>query len=264
MQPATDTRPPFGSQLRDVRKLRGMSQLALATAAGVSPRHVSFVESGRAQPSRQMVLTLASTLDLPLRAQNDLLHLAGYAPLYPERRLGEPALAAISGIVDRMLAQQEPYPAFALDRHWNIVRTNETAADLFASTMPAGPPYNAVRLFVGPGPFRRLCENWQEVAFVLLARLRRDVVTAGGDETLRALLAEAESFLADVEPPADVDVSAPTAMSRLRFGDDVINTISTLASFTAARDVTIDELHVELVYPADAAAEAFFRRRAVR
>lgn len=256
-----EQRPPFGSELRDFRRRRGMSQLALATAAGVSPRHVSFVESGRSAPSRQMVLKLAATLDLPLRAQNDLLHLAGFAPAWPERRLDEPALAAISSIIGQMLAQHEPYPAFVLDRYWDIVRANATADRLFANLLPER-PWNAVDVFLGPGPFRELVENWQEVAWVTLLRLRREAAVSGPEDPLHELLARAENWMADVEPPGDFDTRAPTVTSRLRIGDVVVNTISTIASFNAVRDVTLDELHVELIFPADPAAAAFFRAAA--
>ncbi len=256
-----DSRPPFGSHLKDFRRLRGMSQLALAAAADVSPRHVSFVESGRSRPSRQMVLRLAESLDMPLRARNELLHLAGYAPAFPERRLDEPALAAISSIIEQMLKQHEPYPAFVIDRYWNVVRANATAGRLFAGLMPEQ-PFNAVEMFLGPGPFRQVVENWEEVAWVTLNRLRRDAALAGRDERLNALLARAEELMADVEPPADADTSAPTVTSRLRMGEQVVETISTIASFNAARDVTLDELHVELIYPANAEAEAFFRSAA--
>lgn len=251
-------RPPFGRQLQHFRRQRGMSQLALASAADVSARHVSFVESGRARPSRQMVLRLAETLDMPLRAQNELLHLAGFAPVFPERRLDEPALAGVRSIIDKMLRQHEPYPAFVLDRYWNIVQSNEAAAQLFTALMPEAAA-NAVEMFLGPGPFREVVENWQEVAWVTLTRLRREVSLAGGDDRLRALLARAEDLAADLEPSGSVETDAPTVMARLRLGGHTVNTISTIASFNAARDVTLDELHVELIYPADDAADAFFR-----
>lgn len=254
-------RPPFGSQLREFRRRRGLSQLALAAAADVSPRHVSFIESGRSQPSRRMVLHLAETLDMPLRARNELLHLAGYAPAFPERRLDEPALAAISSIIDQMLNQHEPYPAFVFDRYWDVVKANASADRLFAGLMPER-PFNAIEMFLGPGPFRQVVENWPDVAWVTLNRLRRDVTLAGNDERLHALLARAETLMADVEPTGVVDGSAPAVMPRLRIGGSLVQTISTIASFNAARDVTLDELHVELIYPADSAAEAFFRAEA--
>ncbi len=251
-------RPPFGRQLQQFRRQRGMSQLALASAADVSARHVSFVESGRARPSRQMVLRLAESLDMPLRAQNELLHLAGFAPVFPERRLDEPALAGVRSIIDKMLRQHEPYPAFVLDRYWNIVQSNQSAAGLFAALLPRSSA-NAIEMFLGPGPFRQVVENWQEVAWVTLTRLRREVTLSGGDERLQALLTRAEELTADIGPPGNVDTGAPTVMSRLRLGGHTVNTISTIASFNAARDVTLDELHVELIYPADDAADAFFR-----
>jgi transcriptional regulator with XRE-family HTH domain len=253
-----DERPPFGHQLKDFRRIRGMSQLELAVAAGVSPRHVSFIESGRSSPSREMVLRLAETLNMPLRAQNNLLHLAGYAPVYPERRLDAPELAGVAHIIGQMLLQHEPFPAFVLDHHWNIVRGNDTAMRLFSSMVP-DMPFNAVEMFLGPGVFREVVENWEEVAWVTLHRLRREVTFAGNDVELQALLARAEALMSEVGPPENIDTTSPTVMSRLRLGDQLVTTISTIASFNAARDVTLDELHVELIYPADATAEAFFR-----
>lgn len=261
VEPAHDRaaeRPPFGRRLQHIRRQRGMSQLALASVAAVSPRHVSFIESGRAQPSRQMVLRLAESLDVPLRGQNELLQLAGFASFFPERRLDEPALAGVRSIIDKMLRQHEPYPAFVLDRYWNIVQSNQAAAQLFTALMPQ-PPANAVEMFLGPGPFRQVVENWQEVAWVTLTRLRREVTLSGGDDRLQTLLARAEELAADIEPPDRADTAAPTVMARLRLGDHTVNTISTIASFNAARDVTLDELHVELIYPADDAADLFFR-----
>lgn len=252
-----------------------MSQLDLSLAAGVSTRHVSFVESGRSSPSREMVLRLAETLELPLRTRNDLLRLAGFAPAFPERGLEEPELATVRAIIEQMLNKHEPYPAFVLDRMWNIVRANPSAERLFASALAPeasgasgasgvaeqgsvhATEVNAIEVFLGPGVFRDIVENWEEVAWVTLSRLRREAA-AGHDEELHALLARAESFLGDRKPPANLDIHAPTVAPRLRFGDQVISTISTIASFTAARDVTLEELRVELIYPADDAAERFF------
>ncbi len=257
-QKLTGERPPFGHQLKDFRRIRGMSQLELSVAAGVSSRHVSFIESGRSSPSREMVLKLADTLNMPLRAQNNLLHLAGYAPIFPERHLDAPELAGVNNIIGQMLLQHEPFPAFVLDHYWNIVRGNDTALRLF-STMVPEMPFNAVEMFLGPGVFRDVVENWEEVAWVTLHRLRREVTIAGNDEQMQSLLARAEELMRDVGPPENIDTTSPTVMSRLRLGDQLVTTISTIASFNAARDVTVDELHVELIYPADAEADAFFR-----
>ncbi len=259
---SSDSRPPFGQQLKHFRKVRGMSQLDLAHAATVSPRHVSFVESGRSQPSRAMVLRLADTLDLPLRSRNDLLQLAGFVPTYPERKLDEPALAPVRQIIDRLLHQHEPFPAFVIDRYWNVVKTNASAGRFFSGSMPDS-PVNAAELFLGHGPFREMVENWAEVAWITLVRLRREAALAGTDTQLLKLLSRAESLLEDIEPPANLDTSAPTVTSRLRLQGEIISTVSTVASFSGALDVTLDELRVELIFPADETAEAFFRHNIV-
>lgn len=207
-----------------------------------------------------MVLRLADSLDVPLREQNELLRAAGFAPAYAERELDAPDMAGVRRVVRHMLEQHDPYPAFVIDRYWDIVDTNAAAARLFPIT--AETP-NAIETFLGPGMFRDIVENWAEVAWSTLARLRREVAASGSDERLAKLLAHAEKLLADVPAPArGVASDAPVIASRLRIGDCVVSTISTIASFSAARDVTLDELRIELVFPADDAAEAFFKAAA--
>lgn len=259
MPAATPT--PFSSRLRHWRRLRGFSQLELATRAEVSPRHISFMETGRSRPSSTMVLKLAETLDVPLRERNDLLRAAGFGPSFPSRDLSEPDLAPLRAIVDRMLRQHEPYPAFVIDRWWDVVAVNEPAERLFPE-VTSGAQANAIETYLGPGIMRQVVENWAEVAWVTVHRLRHEAALAAEDERLQALLRRAEELIADVPPPAETDFDAPVVATKLRLGDQRVATISTITSFSGARDVTIDELRIELVFPADDAADAFFRAMA--
>ena len=204
-----------------------------------------------------MVLRLTETLDLPLRERNELLRAAGFSPAFPERGLDEPEMAPVRGIVDQMLRNHNPYPAFLLDRLWNLLDANETARKIFP--MPVGDEAaNAVELFLGPGAFRDMVENWSEVAWATLTRLRREVVAAGHDSELAGVLARGEDYLRDVPAPEGFDSNSPVIAPRLHLGDQTLSTVSAIAHFTAARDVTLEELRVELVFPADSTAEGFF------
>ena len=206
-----------------------------------------------------MVLRLAEALDLPLRESNELLGAAGFASAFPERALNAEELAPFRAIVERMLRQHEPYPAFAMDRWWDIVAVNRQGQRRFPQ-VPGGGHTNAIEVFLGPGMFREIVENWQELAWITVARLRREVAAAGSDRRLRGLLDRAESLIAGVPAPESDAPSAPAVCSRLRIGERVVNTITTVASFSAARDLTLDELRIELVFPADEEADAFFRQ----
>ena len=170
----------FGARLRWWRERRGLSQLALAAAADTPQRHVSFLESGRSAPSREMILRLAAALDLPLRQQNALFLAAGYAPAWRESELSAPQLARVNGALDYMLAQQEPYPAFVLDRRWNLMRANAGAVRLTefltgpAPAAPAAPadPVNLAVALVSPAGLRPFIVNWEEVALTFSAECR--------------------------------------------------------------------------------------------
>src|ERR1044072_2221508 len=155
----------FGQRLKWWREQRGHSQLALSGAADISQRHLSFLESGRAEPSRDMVLRLCAVLDLPLRQQNALMLAAGFAPVWRESDLGAPELAQVNGAVDYMLGQQEPYPAFGVERRWNLSRANDGAGRLVVFLLGAAPvgPVNLADALVAPEVLRPLIENWQEV-----------------------------------------------------------------------------------------------------
>ena len=253
---------PFGQQLRRWRRARGLSQLQLALRATVSARHVSFVETGRSRPSERIVLQLAEALSVPLRERNALFRAAGLPPRYPERALSAPEMSAAKQLLSRMLDKHEPYPALVIDRWWYVVDANRAAKTLFAELASLDQPVYAVRTLLGPGPYRTLIDNYAEVAWATVARMRREVVAAGQDERLRSRLALAEELIADVPRPLLEAIDSPVIATRIRMGNQVIRTVSAIASFGAAHEVTLNELRIELVYPADLVAEDFFRQLA--
>ena len=175
----------FGQRLKWWREQRGLSQLALSGAAETSQRHLSFLESGRAEPSREMVLRLAAVLDVPLRQQNALMLAAGFAPVWRESDLSSPELAQVNGALDHMLAQQEPYPAFVVDRRWNLLRANRGAGRLVTFLLDAAPtgPVNLADALISPDVLRPLIENWEEVAVHFLRSVQADAVADGTAET---------------------------------------------------------------------------------
>ncbi len=261
---------PIGSLLRQWRERRRLSQLALAVEAEVSARHLSFVETGRAQPSRDMVLLLARVLDVPARARNELLAAAGYAPIYRERGLEAPEMAQVRRALDFMLRQQEPYPALVLDGHWNILMSNEATGRLMglfldpAAVAAVGPP-NAMRLFYHPRGMRPFIVNWEATAAALIQWLHRDMLRAGPDAETSRLLEELLSY-PDVPHQwrrLDLDAStAPFLAVELAKDDVRLNFFSTLTSLGVPYDITLHELRVECFFPADSASEELMRRLA--
>src|SRR5262252_5237198 len=194
----------FGRLLKDWRGRRGLSQLDLAVAARTTQRHLSFIESGRAAPSRDMVLRLGATLSLPLRQQNTLLLAAGYAPAWRERELSAPGMEVVDRALDFMLAQHEPYPAFVVDRRWNLLRANRGALKFVeflsgpTASEPNTEPVNLAVALISPAGLRPLIVNWQEVAAHFLRGVRYDAEMDGTPETmalLTRLLALAENPL---------------------------------------------------------------------
>jgi len=253
----------FGRLLREWRTRRGLSQLDLAVEAGVSSRHLSFVETGRATPSREMVVLLARALDVPFRDRNDLLTSAGYAPVYRATSLDAPALAQARRALDYILRQQEPYPALVLDRHWNVLKVNEGSARVqavfldAASVATLGPP-NAMRLMFHPNGFRPWIVNWEPTAASLIQWLHRDVATGFADAETRALL---EELLSYPDTPRhwralDLDASpAPFLPIEFRKGDLILRYFTTLTMLGTPHDITLQEVRVEGFFPADEATE---------
>jgi transcriptional regulator with XRE-family HTH domain len=263
--------PRFGDLLRRWRVARRLSQLALATEAEISSRHLSFLETGRAQPSREMILLLAGVLDVPLREQNALLTAAGYAAIHRETALGAPELSQVRRALGFILAQQEPFPALVVDRHWNVLMRNEAAGRVFALFLEPdaiaqipGPP-NAVRLTFHPHGLRRYIANWEAVARPLIQQIHREAVGGIPDEGTQKLLDEVLSYPgvpARWRIPDATAQSAPFLALALRKGDLALRFFSIIASLGTPQDVTLQELRVECFFPGDDATEALARRLA--
>ena len=250
----------MGELLREWRDRRRISQLDLAISADISTRHLSFVETGRSTPSRDMVLRLGLHLDVPLRERNQLLLAAGYAPAYGETPLAEPELSAARVALRKLLAAHEPYPAVIVDRQWNLVEANAGIAMLITGVAPelvAG-PVNVLRLALHPDGMAPRIANLGEWRGHLLARLRREVA-ATADAGLSTLLDELDGYPCDQPVPA-VEVPGPGDFFvplRVMHGDGELAFFSTIATFGTPLDVTLAELSIESFFPADAAtAEA--------
>jgi transcriptional regulator with XRE-family HTH domain len=247
---------PFGDSLRHWRQHRRLSQLDLALQADVSPRHLSFVETGRSLPSREMVLRLAARLEVPLRERNALLVAAGYAPMYRERPLDHPDLASARRAVDTILKSHEPYPALAIDRHWNLVAANAMVPHLLATADPSllAAPVNVLRLSLHPRGLAPSIVNLAQWRHHLFERLDQQI-QATGDNALVALLEELRGYpvpaaAADVRLEGEhLGVAMPL---RFRTAAGVLNFISTTTVFGTPVDVTLQELALETFFPADA------------
>jgi len=258
---------PFGRLLRQWRTLRGASQLQLATEAGTSTRHLSFVETGRSQPSREMVLRLAEALDVPLRERNVLLEAAGFASLYRETALGAPELEPIGRVLDFLLERHEPFPAFLVDRCWRVLRANRAAQRVFARFTGPGDvwresPANLMRLTLHPEGFRPDIVNFEEVATWALSGLQRDVAFAGRDPELAALLDEMLGLPDLPERSRVPDLSRapqPVLPLHLKREGTELRIFSVITTFATPRDVTLQDLRIESFLPADAASEAELR-----
>jgi transcriptional regulator with XRE-family HTH domain len=253
----------FGEHLRHWRQRRRMSQLDLAGEADISTRHLSFVETGRSQPSREMVLRLAERLDVPLRERNTLLVAAGYAPMYRERPFDDPALAAAREAVQWILRSHEPFPALAVDRHWNLLASNAMVAPLLAGVDASllQPPVNVLRVSLHPGGIAPRIENLGQWRHHLFERLRQQV-QATGDPALQDLLDELRAYPvpADAESPRlEGEVLGIAMPFRLRTPAGQLNLISTTTIFGTPVDVTLQELALETFFPADAATAQALR-----
>jgi len=252
-RPASRT---IGHLLRDWRQRRRLSQMDLALEAEISTRHLSFVETGRAAPSREMVLHLAESLDIPLRDRNVLLVAAGFAPVFPERRLDDPDLDAARRAVDLVLAGHEPYPAVALDRHWTIVAHNRAIAPFLEGCAAEllAPPINMVRLSLHPQGIAPRIENLGEVRAHVLARLRRQIELTA-DPVLETLLAEVSAWpvpFSQPHPRKGQEAAELFIPVRLRTSAGLLTLISATTVFGTPVDVTLAELAIETFLPADA------------
>ncbi len=254
---------PFGEHLRQWRQRRRMSQLDLSAEADISTRHLSFVETGRSLPSREMVLRLFERLDVPLRERNTMLMAAGYAPMYRERALDHPALAAARQAVERVLKGHEPFPALAVDRHWNMVAGNRVVQHLLAGVDAAllVPPVNVLRLSLHPQGLAPRIANLGQWRAHLFARLRQQV-HATADPVLAALLDELLQYPEPASPDdvaLDGELLGVVVPFRLVTPLGVMNFISTTTVFGSPVDVTLQEMAVESFFPADDATAQALR-----
>ena len=262
---AAGSRPVHvGEYLREWRQRRRLSQLDLAGEAEISARHLSFVETGRAAPSRDMVLRLAERLDVPLRERNVLLVAAGFAPLFPNRTLDDPALAAARQAMEIVLKAHEPCPALAIDRHWNLVSANAMVAPLLDGVAPAllQPPLNVLRLAFHPDGLAPRTANLAEWCAHLLERLHRQI-EATADPALVALRDELKTYPVPARrTPAANPVDSVAVPFQMTFGKGVLSFISTTMVFGTPVDVTLSELALETFFPADEGTAAAMREMA--
>jgi transcriptional regulator with XRE-family HTH domain len=258
----SEVRPPFARLLKVWRETRKFSQLELALASRISQRHLSFMESGRARPSREMVLQLAEALEVPLRERNTLLTAAGFAAMYQETNLQSPAMAPVREALKLMLQNLEPNPAAVVDREWNMLMGNRAMHRVFGlvgdlealwKRVCGDGPRNIMRLTFHPEGFRPYIANWDEVAPVMLNRTRREAA-ASGNSALLALLDEILAYPGIPESLRAPDWQAPPPpVLPLSLAKDglKLNLFSMLSTFGTPQDITTDELRVETFFPAD-------------
>jgi transcriptional regulator with XRE-family HTH domain len=256
----------FGPLLREWRRRRGLSQLELAGDAEISQRHLSFIESGRSAPSRDMVLRLAEHLAVPLRTRNSLLLAAGFAPAYQARALDDPGLTAAREAVQRILNGHEPHPALAVDRHWTLIFANRAATSLMQGVDPSllTPPLNVLRLSLHPGGLAPRIANFREWRAHILARLLQQI-DASGDTQLTGLVEELKSYPVPpgAKPHRASDAQALGGIAvplQLSTEAGTLSFLSTTTVFGTALDISLSELTVESFFPADAATADTMRR----
>ncbi len=262
-----------GPLLRRWRESRHLSQLELALEAEVSARHISFLETGRAEPSREMLLTLSNVLDVPLRERNFLLFAAGYAPIYGETSMDDPRMTQVRAAVQIILKSNEPRSALAHDRHWNVVMANAAFVRFLTVTIgkqtPGLSPFevstpprlNVLHLAFDPNGLRRIVVNWEAIAKSLLNEAYRRLAWAR-DETLKRLITEILSYPGVPSRWREPDLEAPHELilpMELNLDGQIARMFSTVTTVATPHDVTLQELHVEVFYPADAETEAVLK-----
>jgi transcriptional regulator with XRE-family HTH domain len=255
----------FPSRLSWWRKRRGMSQLQLAMAATCSQRHISFLELGRAKPSREMVLRLSAALDVPLRQSNELLLAAGYAPVWRETDLGAQALAPIRQALDYLLAQQEPYPAVVVDRRWNLLMANKGAVAMVEFLVDPVAPGTAINLadaLVAPDVLRPHLANWAEVVRYFVRSVAADATADATAETAALLdrLLHYKDVSSTIVQGQVHDDSGPVLPMRFRKGDTELRLFTTIATLGTPQDITLQELRIESFFPMDDVTRDVFHR----
>ena len=243
---------PVGDLLRFWRGRRGFSQLDLALEGGISQRHVSFVESGRSVPSRNLLVTLSETLNIPLRERNALLLAAGYAPLYAEESLDDATMRVVTNAVDQMLSNHEPHPALLMDRYWNVIRTNAAATAFFGSmidleTFPK--PRNLLELTFDPAGLRPHIEGWETFASGLLQRVRREALGLVVDDRLQKLLDRLKAYPGADNLPVCAAPESPVLPITFRRGAERISYFSLVTTIGTPQTVTAQELRLECMFP---------------
>lgn len=259
--------PGLGVLLREWRTARRLSQADLAAGAGLSNRHMSYIENGRAAPSREALSRIAEALEMPLRERNALMMSAGYAPTWRETALDQPELARMRRAIDFILAQQEPYPAFVVNRRWDILWANRAASRVNAFVMEgrASRHDNMIRQFFDPDDLRASVDNWEDVAGDLLRHLHALVAARPTDLAAKVLLDEVLRYPGVPAHWRRRDIAtAPSPMltTVLRRGADRLAFFSTITTFGTSWDVTLDELHIECCFPADRETETLCARLA--
>ncbi len=261
----------FPSALRYWRGKRGHSQLRLSMIGGVSQRHISFLESGRSQPSKELILKLGVVLDIPLRQRNIMLLAAGFAPAYRERRLSDPELGAVRHALDFMLRQQAPFPALVVDRLWNLQMLNEPAAGMFRwllgmppdQPIPVDGTINALRMMLDPNGVRPYIANWEDVAPDSLYWIEREAMSDGPGSEASALLRELTALAGNAGRRWENTErnGLPFLPITLRKDGVELQLFTAIATLGTPRDVTLHELRIESFFPADGATGEWFKTR---
>ena len=248
-----------GALLRRWRSVRHLTQLDLALDAEISTRHLSYMETGRAHPSREMVLRLAEALQVPLRERNALLHAAGYAPLYPHTGLDGQETSAALHAVDLLMGQLEPYPVVVLDRYWNTLKMN-SGEKRFLALFPGCDSVtlsNVVRLVLDPNGLRPVIQNWESVASRIIRRVHREVIANPSDNKMKSFLDELLSYPNVPSRWLDLDgASSPFLTIDYKWKNSTLRLFSVLTTFGTAQDVTLQELRIESFFPADETTRA--------
>jgi transcriptional regulator with XRE-family HTH domain len=259
--------PDFAPRLRRWRQQRGWSQLELAGRAEISQRHLSFLELGRSSPSREMVMRLANTLGISLREHNALLLAAGFAPIWQQSDLAAPELAGVRAALDHMMAQQEPFPAVVVDRHWNLLRANQGAVRLVEFLVgPLDPDaqINLADALVSPDVLRPFLVNWATVVRYFVRSVEADAAADGTSETMALLqrLLRYSGVTAIMQAGHEDVAAGPVLAMHFRKADISLQLFTTIATLGTPRDITLQELRIESFFPADADTASIFRNQA--
>lgn len=253
----------FGKALRSWRKSRGFSQLELSMAANISSKHVSFLETGRSQPSREMIVQLSNSLNIPLAERNILMNISGYSDVYSRMSIDQDEMSAVRNALDLMLNSHEPYPALVLDWQWNILMANsgfQRISEIVRKEQQNFPDTcNIMELIFDPNGYRPYIENWEEVASTLIKRIEREkMIYQDRKSTLLEDIKRFPDFPIDCENHNLENKAQPMIAVTLKLGDIQLQLFSALTSFGTAIDITLQELYIEQYFPVDSETKKFF------